>query len=178
MTKSSLILKAIRFAARMHQGQKRKVSGDEYLVHPMAVSYIVASVKKSTHLDEIIAACWLHDVLEDSSADFVDLAKKFTPLVASLTQELTSDPEVIAKLGKMEYLKKRFIGYSSYALIIKLADRLHNVSDSPSEKVVWDTFEILEYLEKNRKLTAPQKELVLQLRQKITEFRDKKFGAS
>ena len=80
----NLIFKAIQFATKKHKGQFRKVSNSEYISHPVAVSYLVASFKKSKNLDELICACLLHDTLEDTDTDFVELAKEFTPLIASL----------------------------------------------------------------------------------------------
>lgn len=154
----NLLLKATQYAIKKHKGQTRKFSGVPYVTHPLAVSYIVASFKKSKHLDEILAACLLHDVLEDTETTFVEIAKEFTPLVASLTFELTSENH--AKQDKTTYLKNKMVGMSSYGLVIKLADRLHNVTDNPTQKTKDATKEILDYLKKNRKLSKTHKLLV------------------
>jgi GTP pyrophosphokinase len=152
----SLILKAYQFAADKHAGQVRKVTGIDYISHPIAVSYIVAAFKKSKKLDELIAAAILHDVLEDTDATFVEIASMFTPLVASLALELKSDKDEIAVIGKTEYLKKKLCGISNYGLLLKLADRLHNMSDHPTDLMKKSTIEIIEYVQRIRKLTKSQ----------------------
>jgi (p)ppGpp synthase/HD superfamily hydrolase len=157
---SDMILDALRFATEKHDGQFRRGTNLPYITHPVAVSYVVIQTKQSKHLLELATAAILHDVLEDTETSFTDLAVRFTPLVASLVHELTSDDREIARVGKREYMKAKMKGMSSYALVIKLADRLHNVSDNPTQKMVRDTMDILVYLEYVRKLTAPQKGLV------------------
>jgi (p)ppGpp synthase/HD superfamily hydrolase len=163
----NLVLKAIEFASKKHKGQVRKVSNSPYITHPLAVSYIVSSFKRSTHLDEILAACLLHDTLEDTNTTFIELAKEFTPLVASLVYELTSDEAQIKKMGKKNYLTVKMYGMSSYALVIKLADRLHNISDSPTLKMVNDTREMLVGLEQRRKLSKTHKAIIKEIRNVI-----------
>jgi (p)ppGpp synthase/HD superfamily hydrolase len=160
----NLLLKAMLFANKKHKGQYRKFDNSPYITHPMAVSYIVSSFKKSKHLEEILCACWLHDTLEDCDVTFIELARMFTPLVASLVFELTSDNAEIKRLGKHVYLMVKMVGISSYALIIKLADRLHNVSDHPTEKTLTETRAILDYLEKNRKLSKTHKAIIKEIR--------------
>jgi (p)ppGpp synthase/HD superfamily hydrolase len=162
----NIVLKAYRFGDLKHKGQVRKVSGADYISHPIAVSYVVAAHKKSKHLEELLAAAILHDTLEDTDTSFEELAREFTPLVASLVLELSSDKEEISRMGKLSYLKKKLIGLSSYGLVLKLADRLHNVSDSPTDKMKADTLELMKFLKKNRKLSNTQTVLV----EKIVEM--------
>lgn len=156
----SLILDAHDFAKEKHRGQLRKGSGEEYFTHPMSVSYIVARYKKSKHLEELIAAAFLHDVLEDTDATFEELAVRFGPMVASLVFEMTNDAEEISRVGKLAYQKKKMVAMSSYALVLKLADRYHNISDQPSMQMVEDTLEIMQHLLKARKLTKTHKVMV------------------
>jgi len=156
----TMILKAIQFAKQKHHGQIRKGSGEEYITHPVAVSYILASYKKSKKLEELLVAACCHDLLEDTQTTFIELVQEFSPLVASLVYELTNDTDAIAKIGKLEYHKKKLLGISNYGLLIKLADRLHNISDQPSEKIVADTIILMECLKENRKLTKTQLLLV------------------
>ena len=73
--------------------------------------------------------------------------------MAQLVFELTSDPAEIKKIGKVEYLKNKMRGMSSYALYLKLCDRLGNLIDHPSEKQIVETREILASLKKGRKLS-------------------------
>lgn len=156
----TMLLRALNFSKRKHHGQIRKGSGAAYVTHPVAVSYLVAAYKRSKHLDELLVAALLHDTLEDTNTTFVELASNFSALVASLVLELSNDPVQIKKVGKLEYQKKKIVGMSSYGLIIKLADRLHNVSDHPTAKMIADTIELLDYLKKNRKLSNSHKALV------------------
>ena len=165
----NLVLKAIEFASAKHAGQIRKGDKSPYVTHPLAVSYLVAAYKKSKHLDEILAACWLHDTLEDTNTTFIELAEVFTPLVATLVYELTSDEDEIDRVGKKEYLKSKMVGISSYALVIKLADRLHNVSDSPTAKTIEDTADILKYLKAWRKLSKTHKEIIKEIEKYLTK---------
>lgn len=158
---NNLIIKAFRFADKQHAGQFRKVTGSDYISHPLMVSYLVAAFKRSKHLEELIVAAILHDVLEDTPTSFDVLAREFTPLVASLVLELSSDKAEIARVGKLEYLKKKLVGMSSWALVLKLADRLHNVSDHPTVQTLQDTRALMGYLKANRKLTTSHKNLIV-----------------
>jgi len=165
MFTSPLVLKAFEFSARKHSGQTRRGSGAAYVSHPLAVSYLVAAYKRSKHLDELLCAALLHDVLEDTDTTFTELAQEFTPLVASLVQELTNDAAEVARVGKQAYQLKKMSGMSSYGLVLKLADRLHNISDHPSEKMVQDTLALLRELKVQRKLSPSQLELVQAIEQ-------------
>lgn len=158
-----MVLNALLFAIERHAGQTRRGTNLPYITHPIAVSYLVARFKRSKHLPELVAAAILHDVLEDTPTSFAELAERFTPLVASLVLELTSDPREINRLGKAEYLKCKLSGMSSYGLTIKLADRLHNVSDRPTAKTVRDTLDILAHLQECRCLTGSQTTLIEQI---------------
>lgn len=156
----NLVLKALQFAMVKHEGQTRRGSGDAYVSHPLAVSYLVAGYKISKKIDEILAASLLHDTIEDTETTFLEIATEFTPLVAGLVMELTNDESQIAKLGKLEYQKKKLCGISSYGLVIKLADRLHNVSDNPTKKMLVDTLELVAYVSESRKLSKTQKRMI------------------
>lgn len=160
MTNKNYTLKAIVFATEKHAGQFRKGSGLPYITHPLSVANIVSSFKRSKKLDQLVAAAILHDTLEDTHTTFKELTRVFTPLIASLVLELTSNKEEINSIGKTEYMKKKFCGMSSYALTLKLCDRLHNVSDNATDKTRVETTAILTHLKKNRKLSMTQKRLV------------------
>lgn len=175
----NLVLKATRFADQKHSGQKRKATGVDYITHPIAVSYIVAAFKRSRHIEEILAACLLHDVLEDTDTTFEELAREFTPLVATLVFELTNDTAQILELGKLEYQKRKMLGISSYALVIKLADRLHNMRDNPSQQMVQDTSALMWFLRRNRRLSKTQEALIEEIEAVCGEhlYQEKRGGA-
>lgn len=126
------------------------------VTHTIAVSYIVAAYKQSKRLEELLAAAVLHDVLEDTDATEAELVKLFGLFVASLVLELTNDDEAIRKMGKAAYQRSKLMGISNYGLILKLADRIHNISDEPTRKMVTDTLELVAALRKGRKLTKTQ----------------------
>jgi (p)ppGpp synthase/HD superfamily hydrolase len=166
---------AEKFGDIKHKGQMRKFSGEPYFAHPKRVAKIVQLFKKSHKLDKLISAAFLHDTLEDTNTTYKDLMTLFGGLVASLVKELTSEPEEIAKMGKTEYLSKKMIDMSNWALVIKLADRLDNVSDlkTSSEtfrtKTILSTKEIITNLEKHRDLTNTQKRIISAIKDKIKE---------
>lgn len=155
------MLKAIEVAKKAHAGQKRKVSGDPYFHHPVAVAFIVMSVKKSSKLTELVAAAILHDILEDTELTFAEISEMFGPFVAALVLELTNDEKEIALIGKKEYQKKKLLHMSSYGLLLKLADRYQNMSEHPTDQMKKDTEELMiELLEKRSTLTRAHRELI------------------
>lgn len=154
-----MLLKAISFATAKHEGQLRRGSGKPYITHPIAVSYILAQYKQSKNIEELIVSALLHDTLEDTDTTFNEIAVEFTPLVASLVLELTSDEYIISQIGKNEYLKIKLCGISNYGLVLKFADRLSNIMDEPSNNMVLDTIELIKYIEINRKLTNTQRSM-------------------
>lgn len=167
-----LIYEAIRFADKRHKGQTRKVTGLPYITHPIAVSYLLAQYKVSKVLEELVAACILHDVLEDTPTTHAQLSRKFGPLVASLVHEMTNDSVQVAKLGKLEYQKVKLAGISNYGLVCKLVDRLHNVMDHPSKKMVGETMELMAHLKRVRKLTNTQKRIVADIEKRCVAVQD------
>ncbi len=158
------VLEAYTFAEKAHKGQTRRGTNEPYYFHPIAVSLMLLSFKRSHRLTELVIAAVLHDVLEDTKVTFDMICKKFGPFVAGLVLELTNDEAEIARIGKKEYHKAKLTHMSSYALLIKLCDRLHNVSDKPSEQMKKDTTEIMSHLlAKRRNLTMAQLELVTEI---------------
>ena len=170
-------IEAEHYAEMKHAGQVRKFSGKPYATHPQKVAQIVMNFKKSKNLDVLMAAAHLHDTIEDTDTTFTALQKEFGNLIASIVEELTSDPVMLKKLGKTRYLTDKMIHMSDYALVIKLADRLQNVSDlvsgSPkrSAKYAKETEDILKELESKRTLTRSQAKLVKAIKRTVKEFR-------
>lgn len=171
---------AYKFAEDAHRGVKRK-GGAPYFEHPDAVAKIVHDVKNSEKIADLIAAAYLHDTVEDVEGVTVERIREiFGDLVASLVDELTSDLDKIAISGKEEYLTDKMIGMSSWALVIKLADRLHNLSDfkeimsgTNEKRKKWvikyanQTKNIMDELEWYRELSTTQKKLVNRIRKKL-----------
>ena len=155
-----MIFDMIRFADEKHKGQIRKGSGLDYFSHPMVGAFLLTIFKKSKHIAELICAFIGHDLLEDTDTTFIELATRFTPLVASLIQELTSNQAEIDELGKNEYFKIKLVGLSNYGLLLKLIDRLYNVSDQPKNQYMVDTLQLTAHLKRKRKLTRTHKAII------------------
>ncbi|MEQ8839672.1 MAG: bifunctional (p)ppGpp synthetase/guanosine-3',5'-bis(diphosphate) 3'-pyrophosphohydrolase [Acidimicrobiales bacterium] len=126
---TSLIERAFELAARAHEGQYRK-SGEPYIRHPVAVATIVAR----QGIDDItIAGALLHDAVEDTSVGLAQLEKEFGPEVAKIVDGVTKLERVkydTKELQQAATMRKMIVAIASdmRVLIIKLADRLHNLS--------------------------------------------------
>ena len=123
-----IVKKAYEYAGTLHQGQMRQ-SGEPYISHPLNVAYILADM----HADrDTICAGLLHDTLEDTNITKEDIAHDFNQNVANLVDGVT-------KLSKMNFSSKQDQNYANTRkiitgitedvriIIIKLADRLHNM---------------------------------------------------
>ena len=167
---------ALQYATQAHAGQTRS-GGEPYITHPMRVADHIRQYKQSHNLDDLISAAYLHDTVEDTDTTHEALQDLFGGLVASLVKELTSDPEQIKKVGKAQYLAHKMAAMSSYALVIKLADRLDNVKDITTartpqwrQKYKNETEHILNYIEKTRALSGTHRKLIGLIRDKLSEL--------
>ena len=169
-------MNAGEFARVKHAGQTRS-DGSPYISHPVRVARIVRDHKRSKNIEHIINAALLHDTVEDTQTTLDEIEALFGQLAASLVAELTSDPEKIKQLGKTAYLQTKMANMTSYGLVVKLADRLDNVSDLKTAKnPKWrakykqETIEILDYLEKHRSQLSPtHRKLIAAIRAKVAE---------
>ena len=123
-----LIGRAFDVAERMHEGQKRK-SGEPYLIHPMAVATILAELGMD---DTTVVGGLLHDVVEDTPYTTEDLRRDFGEEVELLVEgvtKLASLKQASREERQVENLRRMFLAMSKdiRVLIIKLADRLHNL---------------------------------------------------
>ena len=122
------VTKAYQLAATLHEGQQRQ-SGEPYIIHPLNVCYILAEM----HADEdTLCAGLLHDTLEDTELKKEDIIEEFNKTVANLVDGVT-------KISKMNFSTKEEENYANTRkiitsitedvriIIIKLADRLHNM---------------------------------------------------
>ncbi len=123
-----IIEKAEQFAVQAHGPQKRKYTGDPYIVHPIEVSQIVKTVP---HTNAMIAAAILHDVIEDTEATYDDVAVNFGTVVADLVDELTdvSKPEDGNRAVRKALDRAHLAKASADAQTIKLADIISNTKD-------------------------------------------------
>lgn len=169
------LVKAFQFAAQKHKGQERRGSGLPYVIHPIIVSHLISKYKgDSTHIEDLQIAALLHDTLEDTDATYHEIEREFGPLVASIVMELTSDTEMIKKMGKNEYLIQKMILMSKYAFVLKLVDRFSNIVDEPGEAYVKKTLLMMSRLKDEREdLTDTQYEIILDIERECLSFQSK-----
>jgi len=125
---SGLIERAYKFAEEQHKNQDR-LSGEPYIIHPVEVAYILADLELD---DATICSALLHDVIEDTDVTIEELEEKFGKEIAEIVDGVT-------KLSKLQYFtieeqqvenyRKMFLamGKDLRVILIKLADRLHNM---------------------------------------------------
>lgn len=114
------------WAAYWHRGQVRKYTAEPYVDHPAEV---VALVRSVPHTDEMIAAAWLHDVVEDTEATLEDIADIFHDLsIMELVQQLTdkSKPEDGNRATRKTIDANHYAKACAAAKTIKLADVISN----------------------------------------------------
>lgn len=179
------------FAKEAHKEQVRKFINKPYF--DAHVQKVNAIVKQHTTDEDLLCAALLHDTLEDCYEDpevgFVELKELFGERVAKLVYELTSNGDEIDddyEGNKADYLTDKMIHMSEDALIIKLADRLQNISDAftASErfrnKYFQETTSIIEEIEKHRRFNRIQTLLINEIKSKLSNissiFRIKRFG--
>jgi len=125
----TMIEKAYRIADEAHKEQKRK-SGEPYIIHPLCVAIILADLEMDK---ETIAAGLLHDVVEDTIMTLEQLTKEFGSEVSFLVDGVTKLTQLNWDKDKVEIqadnLRKMFLAMAKdiRVIIIKLADRLHNM---------------------------------------------------
>lgn len=170
----------LEFATERHKGQVRS-DGSMYITHPIRVSEIVTKYKPSQNQNILKAGALLHDVLEDTYTSYRELKDRFGLVVASLVMEVTSSDFVSKMVGKQVYLAHKMQYMSSYALVIKLADRLDNLRDMKNmpvdkiKKTFFDTIYMINFIETKRILTDAQSNLVQAIRDQLNVLNEQ-FG--
>ncbi len=124
----ALLNRAYVYAMKAHGNQKR-ASGDPYFSHPLEVAAILTDLKLD---DATITAALLHDVIEDTDVTRSEIDQKFGPEIGELVEGLTKIKKldlVTKKAEQAENFRKLLVAISSdiRVLLIKLADRLHNM---------------------------------------------------
>jgi len=159
------VIEAILFASEKHKGQVRRGSKLPYVTHPIIVSELLRKYKgDSKHITSLVCAAILHDVLEDTDATIQEIVEKFGDMTASLVIELTSNDELIEFYGKNEFLIQKMLKMTSYALVIKLCDRLSNILDGPKPAYLNDTKVMIDTLEAELDLTRTEKAIIIEIR--------------
>ncbi len=144
-----LLQRAYVFSAKVHEGQER-LSGEPYLIHPLEVAGLVVDLR----MDEVtVAAALLHDTLEDTLTTREELTRLFGEQVAFLVEGLTKIAKIEFKSARerqAENFRKMLVAMSTdiRILLIKLADRLHNMrtlgfmQDESRHRIAQETLDI------------------------------------
>jgi GTP diphosphokinase / guanosine-3',5'-bis(diphosphate) 3'-diphosphatase len=144
-----LVRKAYEFSQKQHSGQQR-ASGEPYLVHPLEVALVLAEMK----MDAVaVAAGLLHDSVEDTSVTIVDIRKEFGEQVAHIVEGVTKISQIdfsTREEQQAENLRKMMLAMVDdiRVILIKLADRLHNMrtlehlSPDRQQKIAQETLDI------------------------------------
>lgn len=182
---------AWEFAQDKHKKQIRKFINKPYFdAHVQKVNGIV---KQYTTDEDLLIAALLHDVLEDCYENkwigYSEIKALFGKRVADIVLELTSDSDEITHRydgDKGAYLINKMLKMSDDALIIKLSDRLQNISDAftASEKFrnkyFQETSQIVEEVEEGRELNNIHKQILTDIKAKLDNisslFKIKRFG--
>jgi guanosine-3',5'-bis(diphosphate) 3'-pyrophosphohydrolase len=144
-----MVRKAYEFSARAHEGQMRR-SGEPYVKHPVAVAGVLTSLK--TDITAVVAAL-LHDTLEDTVATADELQREFGKEVVQLVDGVTKIGKITFKSSEekqAENFRKMVLSMADdiRVVIIKLADRLHNMrtlehlSEKKRQEIAQETLEI------------------------------------
>jgi len=124
MILSPLLYKAIHEAARLHDGQRRKVVELPFVVHPFSVGFILAQY---TDDEEVIAAGILHDTLEDVKGyEYRDLRASFGNRVADIVMGVTEYQDGSWRDIRQFYLNTLRVG-TDEAVMVSCADKIHNI---------------------------------------------------
>jgi len=121
-----LVASAKEFAEKKHFGQIKPFGKMAYILHPEGV---FKRIKLFSDDPILLAACFLHDTVEDSDTTYEELEKNFGVEVANIVKEVTNDPILKEQMGKAPYLVSIMNKMSDNALCIKFGDRLDNLSN-------------------------------------------------
>ncbi len=144
-----MLLRAYDFASRAHKNQKR-ASGEPYFIHPCAVAEILTDLGLDA---ATVAGALLHDVIEDTPATEEDISREFGEEVLTLVSGVTKLDKIVFKSQEeeeAENFRKIFVAMAKdiRVIIIKLADRLHNMrslnflSKERQQKMAKETLDI------------------------------------
>jgi GTP pyrophosphokinase len=124
--KSELSVTALRFARRVHLGQHRKQTQEQFVEHPIAVANLLL---EAGYDGPLISAAYLHDVVEKTDVPLEELRERFGPEVASLVGCLSEDPAIDGYGARKRALRQRILESGGDPVIIYAADRVANMRD-------------------------------------------------
>jgi len=121
------LVKCIDFAALKHKNQRRKdPEQTPYINHPIGVAKILTDYKVTDPV--ILQAALLHDTVEDTNTSFEEIEDQFGPKVCSIVREVTDD-KTLPKDQRKRLQIERALNCSPEAKLVKLADKLYNLTD-------------------------------------------------
>src|SRR3954454_19463465 len=123
---SDLAISALRFARRVHLGQYRKQTGEQFVEHPIAVAKLLSD---SGYDGALIAAAYLHDVVEKTDVQLDEIRERFGPGVASLVKCLSEDPDIDSYAERKRALRRGILASGGDPMVIYAADRFANMRD-------------------------------------------------
>lgn len=127
-TQIAAILDAALFSAKKHEHQTRYDSAaTPYIIHPVTVAYSILTIGQVS-TPEILIAALLHDTVEDTGTTFKEIRQKFGATVEGYVKEVTDD-RTLSKEKRKELQLEHAPHKSEGAALIKLADKLYNVTD-------------------------------------------------
>jgi guanosine-3',5'-bis(diphosphate) 3'-pyrophosphohydrolase len=169
----SLILEAAQFARKAHRGQVRKYTGVEYISHPARVAGRVA-----VHIDateEMVAAAFLHDTIEDTGVTIQGLEDRFGEIVTNMVIDLT-DPTCpaigptfkdVPRAQRKTIMRHSIAAGENESKIIKMYDRIDNLREMPMDP---PNSYIRMYLEESRLLAEAIGSVDLALKEELLEL--------
>ena len=123
----ALLVKAASFAARRHRDQRRKNGDIPYVNHPLAVARRLTEIGGVRDVN-VLAGAILHDTVEDTAATHEELVREFGEKIAGIVAEVTDDKS-LSKVERKRQQVEHARTMSSEARLVKLADKLDNLSD-------------------------------------------------
>ncbi len=125
-TDSELATTALRFVRRAHLGQHRQQTHEQFVEHPIAVAKLISEEGLN---GSILAAAYLHDVVEKTEVEPSEIRKRFGPDVAEVVESLTDDDSVDGYVERKRALRRQVIGSGRDSVLIYAADRVANMRD-------------------------------------------------
>src|SRR5262245_7394694 len=117
---SQLSSSALRFARRVHLGQHRKQTGEQFVEHPIAVADLLRAAGCN---GSIISAAYRHGVVAKTDVELDEIRERFGPAVAGLVDSLSEDSEVSGYGARKRALREKIIQSGGDAVVIYSADR-------------------------------------------------------
>jgi (p)ppGpp synthase/HD superfamily hydrolase len=121
-----MAISALRFARRVHLGQYRKQTGEQFVEHPIAVAQLLLD---AGYDGSLITAAYLHDVVEKTNVQLDEITERFGPGVAGLVDCLSEDPDIDGYSDRKRALRRGILGSGGDPVVIYAADRVANLRD-------------------------------------------------